>query len=104
MAKVPMTAVMRQTYDGRALKTGDQFEAASEAEADDLEAVRVAVRRKAPKPPAVVTRVMDSEARSTEANDENPADPSPPTSATPSTRTASTKGGTYNRSDVRSGR
>lgn len=45
---VPMRALARQTYDGRALKSGDEFEATSEDEALDLIAVNMAERRTVP--------------------------------------------------------
>lgn len=43
---VAMIALARQTYNGRALKTDDSFDATSEEEAADLVAVRMAVRAK----------------------------------------------------------
>lgn len=47
---VLMEALARQIYGGRALKTGDRFEATSEDEAADLVAVRYAKRVARPKP------------------------------------------------------
>ena len=42
---VPMVAAARQVYNGRALRAGDEFDAASDSDADDLVAVNMARRR-----------------------------------------------------------
>lgn len=42
---IPMAALARQIYGGRSLRVNDEFEAASDSEADDMEAVHMAKRR-----------------------------------------------------------
>lgn len=49
-ASISMVATARQTYNGRALKTGDVFDVKSEVDAADLVAVRMAVRAVKPAP------------------------------------------------------
>lgn len=59
-APVEMIATMRQTYNGKALRSGDQFSVPSEAEAADLVAVNMARRAAIAKPPLYETRVLQA--------------------------------------------
>lgn len=104
---VPMIATVRQTYNTRALKSGDSFDAVSEADAADLVAVRMAQRAK-PKarllggtdtpaparvesaPPAAVLTTRNLEAADTDA----------PATDVDATEINTARGG-YSRRDVR---
>lgn len=46
-----MIAIARQTYEGKSIGVGQQFQAISELDADDLVAVRMAQRVKVPAKP-----------------------------------------------------
>jgi hypothetical protein len=51
---IPMEALVRQNYDGRGLKIGEKFSAVSQADADDLVALRFAKMLTAVKPAVAV--------------------------------------------------
>ena len=99
--QVPMTALVRQTYNKVALNAGDDFMVDSEAEADDMVAIRMAVRRK---PKAALmqprTRDMDPSADAAESADDDSDAEGVPTKQ--EIATGKDKG--YNRRDMRAKR
>lgn len=102
MSGFPMVAIVRQTFNGRALRTGDEFDAGTQAEADDLVAVRMAVPKKPvaeilkPEAPVLVAKVVEPEPEPalTAQADETQEGSEGNTSTT----------GRYNRRDVRAKR
>ena len=115
MASVPMIASARQTYAGRALKTGDAFDASSEAEAADLIAVNMA-RRAKPAPAMLATKPVVASpatyetktvtAAPTTADDPSEEDPpgDEPEGVELTTTAPSNKHSHYNRRDMRAKR
>lgn len=92
---VQMVALCRQNYGGRGILTNEEFTASSEAEADDLVAVRMAVRKKVAKA-MLKTRELSAEAA--------PVEITPANGVVDAPAVATGKAGNYNRRDVRATR
>lgn len=89
---ITMVATCRQMYKGRPLTSGTEFDVADDMEANDMEAVRTAVRKKKVAAPAVAdyaTREMT---------------PTEPADATPAPRKTLTAKGRHERRDMRAAR
>lgn len=101
MPKVQMEATMRQNYEGRALRSGDSFDALSETDAQDLEALHLAKRKE---PKAALLKSRDMKAVESDESNSSATAEDPPANGSSLTQPPTEGSGRYNRRDVRAAR